>query len=295
MKRFRNRKFMIALVAILIISFVGLSANAIASSNHDASRITEKVSLPVYLSAANNDHSAATTTTGAEIEAALAPTTAEPPKISVDQVKQIVLEKVPDATLTEIELDKDDGILTYNVEANNSLNKYEFYIDANTGVILKFETDVIDDHTVATTPSTSASALDEQAKISVDQVKQIVADKVPGAVIKELELDECDGRLTYEVEAYNGQTEYDFEIDAITGDILEFESCIDDDTDGDIDDDSDSDIDDVDDDVNEDLDEDIDEDIDDDVNDDVEDDINDDVNDDVEDDINDDVDDVEDD
>ena len=46
----------------------------------------------------------------------------------------------------------------------------------------------------------------------------------PGALIDELELDEDDGLLLYEGEAYTGSSEYEFELSARTGRLLEWEA-----------------------------------------------------------------------
>lgn len=46
----------------------------------------------------------------------------------------------------------------------------------------------------------------------------------PGAVIDELELDEDDGLLLYEGEVYIGSSEYEFELSAKTGRLLEWEA-----------------------------------------------------------------------
>lgn len=58
------------------------------------------------------------------------------------------------------------------------------------------------------------------AELSSEAVRQIVLSKAPGAIISELELDEDDGILIYEVKAYVGQDEYEFVIDANSGTIL---------------------------------------------------------------------------
>ncbi len=87
------------------------------------------------------------------------------------------------------------------------------------------------------------------ADLSSEAVKQIVLSKAPGAIISELELDEDDGILVYEVKAYVGQDEYEFVIDANSGTILVYKPENDEDDDSysevdnsdDYDDDNDSD------------------------------------------------------
>jgi hypothetical protein len=59
--------------------------------------------------------------------------------------------------------------------------------------------------------------------ISEAQAKQIALAQVPGATSIRIHLDYDDGRQTYEGEIIKGYTEYDFEIDAVTGVILEWD------------------------------------------------------------------------
>ena len=75
----------------------------------------------------------------------------------------------------------------------------------------------------ATAPKSNLSSL-----IGIVKVNQIVLDKVPGSTIIKFELDYDDGRQVYEVKAVLGQMEYEFEINALTGAILEFETDEDD-------------------------------------------------------------------
>ena len=64
--------------------------------------------------------------------------------------------------------------------------------------------------------------------ISMEQAKQIALSKAPNAVIWEIKTDIDDGRLIYEGEMKEGYIEYEFEIDATTGMILEWDIDIDD-------------------------------------------------------------------
>jgi uncharacterized membrane protein YkoI len=57
---------------------------------------------------------------------------------------------------------------------------------------------------------------DEAVRIAISQTGQ-------SARVAEVELDEDDGRIIYEIELEGGPFEYELEIDAATGDILDFE------------------------------------------------------------------------
>lgn len=56
---------------------------------------------------------------------------------------------------------------------------------------------------------------------SCERAKEIALAEVPGGTtVVKCQLDWDDGRQVYELELRNGRTEYDFEIDAQTGDIV---------------------------------------------------------------------------
>lgn len=72
------------------------------------------------------------------------------------------------------------------------------------------------------TIGTAAVALSEQDAVSIALQHARVAQS--DAMFLQVEGDRDDGRFLYEVEFYVGPVEYKYEIDANTGDILEFET-----------------------------------------------------------------------
>lgn len=145
------------------------------------------------------------------------PTTAPSTSISMDEARTLVLKKVPGATITKIELDYDDGRKIYEGEAYKDGYEYEFEINASTGKFIKWEQDWDDDHHDDDHHG-STSGL-----ISAEKAEQAVLNKLPGATIRSMELDEDDGYYCYEGEAYKNGVEYEFVIDAYSGKILEWE------------------------------------------------------------------------
>lgn len=142
------------------------------------------------------------------------PTTAPSTSISMDEARTLVLKKVPGATITKIELDYDDGRKIYEGEAYKDGYEYEFEINASTGKFIKWEQDWDDDHHDDDHHG-STSGL-----ISAEKAEQAVLNKLPGATIRSMELDEDDGYYCYEGEAYKNGVEYEFVIDAYSGKIL---------------------------------------------------------------------------
>ena len=63
--------------------------------------------------------------------------------ITLEEAQNIALERVPGATAQNIsiELDEDDGWYIYEGDILYNRMEYEFEIDANTGNILKWETE----------------------------------------------------------------------------------------------------------------------------------------------------------
>lgn len=145
------------------------------------------------------------------------PTTAPSTSISMDEARTLVLKKVPGATITKIELDYDDGRKIYEGEAYKDGYEYEFEINASTGKFIKWEQDWDDDHHDDDHHG-STSGL-----ISAEKAEQTVLNKLPGATIRSMELDEDDGYYCYEGEAYKNGVEYEFVIDAYSGKILEWD------------------------------------------------------------------------
>ena len=134
--------------------------------------------------------------------------------ISTDEAAGIALSEY-DGYIESIELEKDDGYVYYEVEIENEDAEYELDIDAMTGEILKVDEDEDND--------------DEQTKksydelLSVEKAKQIAVDRAGGGKVVELELEEEDNRYEYEIEINVDNQEAEVTIDAVTGDILEFE------------------------------------------------------------------------
>lgn len=61
--------------------------------------------------------------------------------IGTERVKALVLSRLPDAQIGEIELDEDDGRLIYKGSAVSSETEFDFEIDAYTGTFAKWDAD----------------------------------------------------------------------------------------------------------------------------------------------------------
>lgn len=137
--------------------------------------------------------------------------------IGAEKARTLALEHagVEDALFLKTELDYEDGLRVYEVEFYAGGREYDYEIDAAEGTVLKFDYDI-----EWYTPAASDAEC-----LSADQIKQIV-EKTAGTtgVYTEFELDMDDGRLLYEGELRSGRMEYEFEIDACTGAILDWDA-----------------------------------------------------------------------
>ena len=158
-------------------------------------------------------------------------TTASGDYISVDRAKQIALNdagvKESNAVFLRANLDWDDGRMQYEVEFYSGSTEYDYDIDAVTGAILSSDRDMEDFQiwnggTSRPSGSTSSSGSSNSGNyITAERAKQIALAECPsGSTVYKCQFDWDDGRAQYEVEIRNGWTEYDFEIDAVTGTIF---------------------------------------------------------------------------
>lgn len=138
--------------------------------------------------------------------------------IGAEKAKTLALEhagvKAADALFLKTELDYDDGLRVYEVEFFTDGREYDYQIDAAEGTVLSFDYSIEDD-------TSAASGSDY---LTEAQVKEIV-ERTAGTtgVYREFKMDTDDGRVLYEGELRSGSVEYEFEIDALTGAILDWD------------------------------------------------------------------------
>ena len=156
--------------------------------------------------------------------------------ITAERAQQIALNHAglssSQVSFVRAHLDWDDGRRVYEVEFYNTSNytEYDYEIDASSGDILSYDHEAEyyqrpstgtgssgGSGNIGTTTITEAQAQQialNHARLSSSQVSFVRA-----------HLDWEDGRRVYEVEFYNtsNYTEYDYEIDASSGDILSYD------------------------------------------------------------------------
>lgn len=161
--------------------------------------------------------------TAAETTAATSETTASSDSQILDssEIEALVLAKASgsNAVVTELTLKTKKSTKVYKGEMLDDTYEYEFEVDAYTGAVLEWEKEARD------SDSSKATTAADSSLISQSEAEEIALSRAEGsnAYIKEIELDTEDGTKVYEGEMRDDTYEYEFEIDAYTGAVIEWE------------------------------------------------------------------------
>lgn len=153
---------------------------------------------------------------------------ADDEEVAVDKAKEIAFSdagiKESDVKGVRVEKDFDDGRHQYDIDFYAGNKEYDYEIDAYSGDILNKDYDIENDFSYE-------SSVQASDYISKEEAVKIVLDRVKGATENQvlIELDEDDGRLIYEGEVHYNNREFEFEMNASNGKILEWseESAVD--------------------------------------------------------------------
>ncbi|MFC4025346.1 PepSY domain-containing protein [Oceanobacillus longus] len=143
--------------------------------------------------------------------------------LSTEEVSRLIQSQYP-GTITEMEIDKEFNKVIYEVEIQGDGVEYELELDGDTGEVLKekqSENDDRDDNYNYSEEPTNGS--DVNSKVIGDEKARKIALENFNGTVTDFELDEDDNQLIYEIEVKNSNKEAEFEIDAITGEIIEME------------------------------------------------------------------------
>ncbi|MGN0293322.1 MAG: PepSY domain-containing protein [Lachnospiraceae bacterium] len=144
-------------------------------------------------------------------------------RISENEAKEIALKDAgvseKDISGIRIKLEKDDGIWQYEVDFYAGDKEYDYDIDADIGKILSKDMEIDNDFRKSGAEQSAGISLSEEeaVKLVLEKVPQASKDNI------RIHLDYEDGKPVYEGSIVYKGVEYDFEIDAATGTILEWE------------------------------------------------------------------------
>lgn len=139
-----------------------------------------------------------------------------------------------DAVMKRTDLDTKNGIAYYEVEFTSDGYEYEYDIDAITGVVIESKSEAVKDGAQTQTDTQTAETSNQSAtaasgeKITEADAKEIALSHAglssDEATFVKTKFERDDGRLKYEVEFYSSDyKEYDYEIDAETGEIISYD------------------------------------------------------------------------
>ena len=156
-----------------------------------------------------------------------------------------------DSVTAEVDPELDESPAHYEVELQTARGEFKYLVDAYTGKVLSGQKDLLaavsaSNETTKPSAQKPASASNETTKPSDQKpapsgtVQDIGYAKAKSIALNhaglrenqaydmDIELDDEDGTLIYEVEFKSGNMEYDYEIDAASGAILKHETELDD-------------------------------------------------------------------
>ena len=150
------------------------------------------------------------------------------PGITVDEAKNMAMNhsgvKKEEVQFIQVNTDWDDGKQLYEVEFSANGKEYDYEISTQDGTIVSYSVD--QEYESSIQPGNQTGDPSGQTVISMEQAKEIVAAQIEGIDVSGIYIkqDYDHGRVVYEGDAYYNGTKYEFEIDGLTGKLLEWKS-----------------------------------------------------------------------
>lgn len=157
-------------------------------------------------------------------------------KITMEQAQEIALKhaKLTSDQVSFIKTDTEleNGIEVYNIEFSYENKEYDYKINSSNGEIVEYDSD-IEDYDItqqqATKENKSVTPNNQNSnnsKITVEKAKEISLKhanlKDNQVVFDKTEMDYDNGVQVYDIEFHYNNVEYNYEIDANTGNILSY-------------------------------------------------------------------------
>ena len=132
----------------------------------------------------------------------------------------------------EVDSELDESPAHYEVELHTAWGEFEYLVDAYTGNVLSGQKDLLTTASVGNATAKPSAPSEAAQDIGHAKAKSIALNHAGvsenQAYDMEIELDDEDGTIVYEVEFQSGNVEYSYEINAATGAILKHETEIND-------------------------------------------------------------------
>lgn len=142
-------------------------------------------------------------------------------RITLEEAKNTALSHAgiaaSEASFTKTKLDYDDGREEYDIEFLSDDYEYEYEIDSQSGAVLSNSKEARKRQTISAA----------EGRITLDDAKNAALDhagvSASDATFTKTKLDYDDGREEYDIKFYVGGWKYEYTIDAVTGEIIEFD------------------------------------------------------------------------
>ncbi len=144
--------------------------------------------------------------------------------MSEEEAKAIALQRVgkssDEVTFTRVRVDRENGITVYEVDFYDTEKEYEISIDIDTKEIINYQEDYFHTH------HNNSNTTTTNDYIGVERAKEIVLNHAGlnsnDVTFHKVELDVDYAIATYEIEFYYQYFEYEYELNATTGEILKY-------------------------------------------------------------------------
>ncbi|QQO08803.1 PepSY domain-containing protein [Breznakiella homolactica] len=135
--------------------------------------------------------------------------------IGFDKAEEIALAQAGGGTVVSSELDRHDRFYYYEIEIIKDNERHEFEIGSDDGLVYE--------HSIKQVRNIRRTSTARTAEISQANAEAIALERAGGGRITRSKLDREDGILVYEINISDGDTRYELDIDAVTGDVVSYE------------------------------------------------------------------------
>lgn len=219
----KNLSIALAVVSALSLSLAGCASDSTAPQSTTTSTQAVSPQPATQAAAPQSPDQAAAKESNAAVSAVTSPAS-EAGNISESKALEIARThagvKPEDILYSDVKLEADNGIQTYDVNFFTQGKEYDYDILAATGEISSYDYEV-EDHVWAGQQSGA-----QTGAVTIEQAQKLALERVPGADASHIRIktDTDNGKTIFEGSIIYDNVEYDFEIDAATGSILEWDS-----------------------------------------------------------------------
>lgn len=213
----KNKITALAIGLVLLVALAGCGAPATSGSLSGSNEAGAGGSI--------SDNSTPSSGSGASSSDTSAASSGGSPTITAEVAKQAALSHAGlsegDVVFLGVHLERENKRQVYEVEFYSGNTEYDYDIDASTGEVVSYDYDIENYSLTSGASGVPASG----SYIGEDAARSIALAKVTGATESDirLHLDYDDGVSVYEGSIVYNAMKYEFEIDAVSGNVIEWD------------------------------------------------------------------------